>query len=247
MVLWYCKGRGARVGPGCCPCSRKQGRGRGPATGVGGVRAVPEGWRQHWLISAWNTTARTLGWANMFACFVYQLTPHRGTSLPPHFFLSCQHNCPATRPHQPTFPPPNPTPPPQRNFLMYWRFPEYNLIRLLVTFMVAMLFGTLFFGEGTNRWAAGGVRVCMLCVFMVAGWLAGWVGGWLESGKGAAAQGYAVTSAVRRRAGPLHCSLPAQLLPLELTTFPCAVLVLNRPFLPPAPHPTPQEHRSGGD
>lgn len=44
-----------------------------------------------------------------------------------------------------------PCPLAQRNFLMYWRFPEYNLIRLLVTLLVAFLFGTLFWDQGTQR------------------------------------------------------------------------------------------------
>jgi hypothetical protein len=34
---------------------------------------------------------------------------------------------------------------------MYWRFPAYNLIRLFVTTIVALLFGTLFWDQGTER------------------------------------------------------------------------------------------------
>ena len=40
----------------------------------------------------------------------------------------------------------------QRNLTSYWRSPNYNLIRMLTTIGFGLIFGTLYYKLGSDRW-----------------------------------------------------------------------------------------------
>ncbi len=40
-----------------------------------------------------------------------------------------------------------------RSFRTYWRLPQYNVLRFIVTLIMGLFFGTLFLDRGAHRWA----------------------------------------------------------------------------------------------
>ncbi|KAL6781025.1 hypothetical protein ACKKBG_A09460 [Auxenochlorella protothecoides x Auxenochlorella symbiontica] len=53
----------------------------------------------------------------------------------------------------------------RRNFLMYWRLPEYNITRFASTILIALVFGSMFWRLGSDRTTVSGVLNIMGVIF----------------------------------------------------------------------------------
>ena len=60
----------------------------------------------------------------------------------------------------------------QKNFHTYWRTSNYNLVRFMITLMVGLIFGSLYYQQGMNRADVIGVLNIMGALYSVAVFMA---------------------------------------------------------------------------